>query len=111
MEKLDQYRHAVGEVIRRHSGYKPAVEGLEKYTVRDTEGDHDQIVRTGWANQHWYYGVILHFDLKVGKVWTQHNGTEHDVAAELVELGVAPADIVLGFYSPYMRKFTGYAVA
>lgn len=111
MEKLDHYREAVREVIRRHSGFKPAVEGLEMYPVHDSDGDHYQIVRTGWASDHWYYGVILHFDIKNGKVWIQHNGTEHDVAAELVELGVPPEDIVLAFHSPVMREFGDYAVA
>ncbi len=33
------------------------------------------------------------------------------VAQELVDLGVAKEDIVLGFQSPEMREYTDYAVA
>lgn len=33
------------------------------------------------------------------------------LAQELVSLGVPKEDIVLGFYSPFMRQFTDYAVS
>jgi XisI protein len=44
------------------------------------------------------------------KVWLFKNSTEHDIAADLVELGVTKQDIVLGFYPPYMRETSDYAV-
>lgn len=42
-------------------------------------------------------GCILHLDLRDGKIWLQHNGTENDIAAELVEMGAAKSDRVIGF--------------
>jgi hypothetical protein len=33
------------------------------------------------------------------------------IAADLVNLGVPKQDIVLGFYSPFMREMTDYAVS
>ncbi len=45
-----------------------------------------------------------------GKIWLEWNGTEIDIAEKLVELGVDKKDIVIGFHSPFMRKFTDYAV-
>ncbi|HBC41894.1 MAG TPA: hypothetical protein DCZ88_08360 [Pseudanabaena sp.] len=36
---------------------------------------------------------------------------EIDFAEELVNQGVPKQDIVIGFYSPFMRKFTEYAVS
>lgn len=56
------------------------------------------------------YICRLHFDIKDGKVWIQHNGTEVDVEAELVKLGVPKTAIVIGFHSPFKRQFTDYAV-
>jgi XisI protein len=53
---------------------------------------------------------VMHFDILNGKIWIQYNGTEELVADRLVELGVLPADIVIGFYSPFKRQFTAYAV-
>lgn len=37
--------------------------------------------------------------------------TEMRVAQELVDLGVAKEDIMLGFQAPEMREYTGYLVA
>ena len=44
------------------------------------------------------------------KVWIQHNMTESYVAEELVDMGVPPEHIVLGFHSPFSRQFTEFAV-
>jgi hypothetical protein len=44
---------------------------------------------------------------RFGATW---NGTEDDIAADLVVAGVPKEDIVLGFQSPFMRQFTEYAV-
>ncbi|RUT01917.1 hypothetical protein DSM106972_065400 [Dulcicalothrix desertica PCC 7102] len=52
----------------------------------------------------------MHFDIENEKIWIQYNGTEDIVPQRLVELGVPPSDIVIGFYSPFKRQFTGYAV-
>ncbi|MEM7530897.1 MAG: element excision factor XisI family protein, partial [Chloroflexota bacterium] len=52
----------------------------------------------------------LHFDIINNKIWLQHNGTEMQLASELVEMGVPKQDIVLGFHSPFRRQFSGYAV-
>ena len=37
--------------------------------------------------------------------------TEEGLATKLVEFGVPQTDIVLGFRAPYVRQFTGFAVA
>ncbi len=50
------------------------------------------------------------YDLKDGKIWLQHNGTELGLAHEFVALGVPKQDIVVGFHSPFKRQFTEFAV-
>ena len=50
-------------------------------------------------------------DIKDGKIWIQHDGTERGVANELVELGVPQDDIVLAYQPPYKRAYTPFAVA
>jgi hypothetical protein len=54
---------------------------------------------------------VLHLDIKDGKIWIQWNGTEDDIAAELVACGVPKHDIVLGFHTPLLRQYTEYAVS
>ena len=68
-------------------------------------------MHVGWINGQRIYGSVIHLDLINGKVWLQHNGTEGDIAQELMAAGVARQDIVLGFRSPAVRVHTGYAVA
>lgn len=50
-------------------------------------------------------------DIKNGKVWIQYNGTEAEITDNLVKAGIPEEDIVIGFHSPYKRKFTKFAVS
>jgi XisI protein len=89
------------------SGDDPAV-AIE--LIFDTVRDSYQLVHVGWHDDRRIYGCILHLDIKDGKIWLQHNGTENDIPAELVEMGAAKSDIVIGFQSPFKRQFTEYAI-
>ena len=73
--------------------------------------DHFQVMDVGWDGYRRVHGCVLHLDIKEGKVWVQHNATEMRVAHELVAMGVAREDIVLGFQAPYAQEFTGFGVA
>lgn len=52
----------------------------------------------------------MHIDIRDGKIWILHNTTEHDLAIELLEMGVPREDIVLGLYPPELRQVTKFAV-
>ncbi|ALF54444.1 FdxN element excision controlling factor protein [Nostoc piscinale CENA21] len=113
MAKLEQYREYVQRVLidyvkRRTSNNKD--DELEMQTIFDTVHDHYQLIYVGWDKGRRVYGPVIHLDITNEKIWLQWNGTEDDIAADLVELGVPKQDIVLGFHSPYMRQFTDYAV-
>ncbi len=45
------------------------------------------------------------------KIWLQYNGTEIDIAQELLDRGVSKSDIVLGFQAAHRRRLTDYAVS
>ncbi len=70
-----------------------------------------QLMRVGWKDLERIYYTVLHFDIKDGKIWLQHNATDIDVGKELIEMGVAQEDIVLGLHPPYKRPYTGYGIA
>ncbi|WP_264197053.1 element excision factor XisI family protein [Microseira wollei] len=38
------------------------------------------------------------------------DGTQSGIAQQLVDAGVPKSDIVLGYRSPFVRQFTGFAV-
>ena len=53
--------------------------------------------------------IGIHISIKDGKIWIERDFTEEGIPHQLVELGVPKSDIVLGFRSPYVRQFTGFA--
>jgi hypothetical protein len=110
MEKLDQYREIVQSILREYSDRRSDHE-IESQCIFDLQRDHYQVVNVGWSNRRRVYGCVMHLDIKDGKIWLQYNGTEIDLAQELVDRGVPKTDIVLGFHSPYRRQFTDYAVS
>jgi len=110
MEKLAQYRQLVQQMLLEYGKQKQAYGDIEVETILDPERDHYQILHVGWDRQDWVHSCIIHIDIKGGKIWLQWNGTEDDIAADLVAAGVPKEDIVLGFQSPFMRQFTEYAV-
>ena len=44
------------------------------------------------------------------KFWIQRDGTEAGIAYVLIAAGVPKSDIVIGYRSLYMRKFTELAI-
>jgi hypothetical protein len=110
MDKLDQYREIVQKILQDYAVFSRKDQEVETELIFDTTRDHYQLVHIGWQGERRIYGCILHLDIKGGKIWLQHNGTENDIAAELVEMGIPKSDIVIGFHSPFKRQFTEYAV-
>lgn len=110
MAELDQYRDAVQKLLHDYASYSSDNHTVDTELILDTVRDHYQLVHVGWQNERRVYGCVLHLDIKNGKIWLQHNGTESDIASELVDMGIPKTDIVIGFHSPFKRQFTEYAV-
>jgi hypothetical protein len=104
------YPQIVRELLIQHSQGKPANGEIEVETVFDLENDRYQIVHMGWLRNRRVHHATMHIDVRDGKIWLLHNTTEHELAIELMELGVPKSDIVLGFCPPEMRHFTDFAV-
>ncbi|MFW9264728.1 XisI protein [Nostoc sp. CALU 546] len=110
MDKLNEYRTKVRQLLTKHLQYKPSYGDVEVEQIFDEEHDHYQIISVGWNNQHRIYGPIMHLDIKNNKIWIQQNTTEADIALELIEMGIDKQDIVIGFHTPKMRQLSGFAV-
>ena len=109
--KSETYRTIIKQLLTQYATYKPSHGDIETQIIFDTEHDHYQIVSVGWDNKHRVYGCSIHIDLKNEKIWLQTNNTELDIGQDLVTMGVPKEDIVIGFQPPYMRSFSGYAIA
>ncbi|MDZ8025072.1 MAG: XisI protein [Nostoc sp. DedQUE01] len=110
MEKLERYQGYIQQLLTEYASRGSSKSEIEKQTIFDTTHNHYQLVSVGWINRRRQYGCILHLDIKDGKIWIQHDGTEIGIANELVKLGVPKEDIVLAFHEPLLRQYTGFAV-
>ncbi|WP_445635407.1 Fatty-acid oxidation protein subunit alpha [Nostoc sp. DSM 114161] len=106
---VEQYRQIIQNLIVERSQSQFHPEEIETQAVLDTERDHYLLLHTGWRNNYRTHGCSIHIDIKDGKIWIQHDGTEVGIATLLLQQGVPKEDIVLAFHSPYMRKFTEFA--
>jgi hypothetical protein len=111
MDRLDAYRQYIETICKKYGSYKPSYGDVEIQVIFDREHDHYQLVSVGWDGNERIRGCILHIDIKDGKIWIQHDGTEVGVANELVEMGVPKHDIVLAFHAPARRKYTEFAAS
>lgn len=99
MDRVEQYRRIVQSFLKEFAADDP-----EAQLIFDTERDRYLVMDNGWRGEYRVYGCAMQFDLINGKVWIQHNSTEVYVDRELIQRGVAPEDIVLGFRSPKVRE-------
>jgi hypothetical protein len=111
MAKLEKYRETIQKLLQEYAALSQDDSEVETELIFDSTRDRYQLVHVGWQNDRRIYGCILHLDIKDGKIWLQHNGTENDIALELVDMGVPKLDIIIGFQSPFKRQFTEYAVS
>jgi hypothetical protein len=110
MATIEHYRQLVEDIIKKYGQFKPSYGEVEVELIVDRERDHYQLMNVGWHNNERIRGCVLHIDIKGGKIWIQHDGTEIGVADELVAMGVPKEQIVLAYHAPYKRPYTGFAV-
>lgn len=106
---IERYREIIESIIEKHSSCGSDDREVETEIAFDIKRDRYLMFHVGWRGERRVYGCVIHIDIKEGKIWIQRDGTEVGIANELIEAGVPKSDIVLGYRSPYMRKFTGLA--
>ena len=110
MATLTEYQQKIQNLLTELANYGSSDREVESQLIFDLQRDHYQLVHVGWRNKRRIYGCVVHLDIKDGKIWIQHNGTEFDIAVMLSEMGIPKQNIVNGFHSSYMRQFTDFAV-
>jgi uncharacterized hydantoinase/oxoprolinase family protein len=111
MERLNQYREIIRAFLEESIAPSSNDQNFETQLICDRDRDHYQLVSLGWQGHRRFYSVLIHLNIKDGKVWIQKNDTDRLIAQELVGLGVAREDIVLGLQPAYARPDTGYSAA
>lgn len=112
MDKIRTYQDLLVAYLSEYAAipYANAPE-IEKIVIADRDRNHFQLVSTGWQKGAFSFDVLFHFDIRDGKIWILQNWTEEEIADELVQRGVPPTDIVLGFVPESGRAYSGYAVS
>jgi XisI protein len=110
MDRVEQYRQIVSRVIEEYASWRPSHGQISSEAIVDREKDHYEVLHVGWDDERRVHGSVIHLDIIGGKVWIQHDGTDHPVAEELMAAGVPKEDIVLAFHPARVRHLTGFAV-
>ena len=109
--KIKKYQKAILSILSEYAKIKYANVDGENRLVADKENHRYQVVTIGWEGSRFVHDCPMHFDIIDGKIWVQQNNTEWEVGDMLQEMGVPKSDIVIGWLSPKMREYSGYAVA
>lgn len=111
MDRIAEYRKIIKDVITKYAQFPPAYGVIDIETIFDEANDHYEMMYVGWQKHRRVHGCVLHIDIRGGKVWIQHDGTEEGVAEELVEAGIPRDHIILAFHPEDVRQYTDYAIA
>lgn len=79
MDKTIKYQQVIIDYLESVMPEQAKDSDVEYQLVCDTEHHHFQIQKVGWRGDHYIHKILLHFDIKNGKIWIQGNRTERDV--------------------------------
>lgn len=111
MDKLETYRQAIKRLLTQCTEGGQSSTDIQVQLIFDDERGHYQWMELGWQGLTRVYNCIVHLDIQQDKIWLQRNMTDRELAEDLVVLGVAREDIVLGLHPEYKRPYTDYGVA
>jgi hypothetical protein len=109
MDSLKNYRQLVKNILNKLTLIPYAHGDIHFETIFDSETDKYLLIALGRKNKKRIHGCIAHIDIIDGKLWIQRDGTQSGLANEFIGAGVSKDDIVLGYRTPEVRKYTGLA--
>lgn len=110
MAEVKDYSSILRKIIEEYAQIKLAVGDVESEVIVDEAKGHYELIQRGWIKENRVHGCVVHVDLRDGKFWIEHDGTEYGIANELVDAGVPKEHIVLAFHDPELRQYTEFAV-
>ncbi|HSK03408.1 MAG TPA: XisI protein [Kofleriaceae bacterium] len=109
MAAIASYADILKRIIREYAEIKPSYGDVQVEAIFDDAQGHYELMYAGWHGSRRIHGSVIHADIRDGKVWIQHDGTEQGIADDLVEAGIPKEHIVLAFHPPSKRPFTSFA--
>lgn len=111
MDKLARYRSIVKEIVGRYGKFQSSVGTVETYAVLDEQTDNYLVVDVGWLAFGRQHALPLHIRLKDERVWVEWDGTDEEIACQLIDAGVDENDVVLGFQQPTEFRYNDLKAA
>lgn len=104
MEKLEQYKRAVQQILSEYAQYMATSDDFQLETIFDTERNHYQLMVVGWRGHERIYSPLLHIDIIDGKIWVQNNNTQFTLIDDFDKFGIDRQDIVNGLIPAHRRR-------
>lgn len=112
MEKIVKYEAAILQFLEEQAkAWKDDNSPIDFQIIADTQRKRYQLISIGWKDKRYFHSCVFHLDIINEKIWIQGNNTDSLIANDLISMGVAKHDIVLGVIHPNRRKDTEYAAA
>lgn len=95
MDKLKKYRAIITKILEEQVSLGTSPGRIDDYAVCDEKTDNYLLINVGWhPSGRRQQGVPIHIRLINGKVWLEWDGTDQEIAQQLIDAGIAEDDIV-----------------
>jgi hypothetical protein len=112
MGKIATYQKAIYEVMDSFKAYfEKTSKNIRPLILADEKNQQYQFAWAGWSGTKRLFNIAFHLSIENDKIWIQVDNTEEGIATLLVEKGINPSDVVLGYFPEEHRKYTEFAVA
>jgi XisI protein/XisH protein len=110
-EKIAVEIKVFNTTIHHYANFPSSDTQVESIAICDSTHDTYLVMHLGWNHVGRVHSVPIHLRIKNNKVWFEWNGTDQEIAQQLIDAGIPQEDIVLALYRPERRKLTGFAIA
>lgn len=110
MDTLTQWQALLEKTLQYYADLPYPYPDVQTYVVVSRDHNHFFLMHEGWQGNRRIHGMVVHAEIRDGKIWIHYDGIEGSITEDLVAAGVPKQNIVLAFHPPYVRAHTGYAV-
>ena len=98
MDKLTKYRKIISKILTDLANYGSSLGQIDEYAICDETTDNYILFNVGWyPSGRRQQGYPIHIRIKDNKVWVEWDGTDQEIVQQLIDNGIPPEDIILGF--------------
>jgi hypothetical protein len=111
MDKLNHYRQIIQKILTEYQQWTAGANEVEiqQNVSFDQECDQYLLFHVGWQGKERNFGVTVSIRIEHDKIWIEEDWTKQSITNELLDAGVPPEDIVLGFEHSSKRPLTEFA--